>query len=600
MAGIIGLINLFTLYFLTKMKLKAFRVFRYRSIIDSGDCYLSPNDGITILAGQNESGKSSLLEALKHYEDATPCPEAYRDEDISANFPWVRCVYEIEQGDDIYSEILNAKENKPELKQLLESEIISGFIKGLTEIAIDRIISYDTSKYQKPALSRYASYGDFVKKAIAENEISKTVKETDVRFAIGYAVFMIAPKIILFDDFFDLLPDKFYIDDLRKSPKPKGLQAVHNVEAILETDFSNLAKLVDYRAIKQQREYEKTLTADFNERWRQRVGDETGATISVTYQQGGKEEGPYLRFFIQTREGEYLAPEKRSQGFKWFLSFYLHLTAENKSGSSSVLLFDEPGLHLHSKAQYDMLQVFEELSKNNKIIYATHSPYLIDADKLHRVRLVFNTSDKGTTVEKITTKLSGNQKDAMKPIIDAMGMSVAHDFSAAKQKNIIVEGISDYYYFTASKKLMNIDKDFYFMPAMGASNAHLLMELCIGWGLTWLMIFDDSKDTAKDIKKIKTQFFSDDNIIDNKIHVITGCDGIEDIFEVEDIKLAAPEFTRTLGPISKDLKSSGGKELIGRFFLDKVESGEITWDKLSLKAQNHLKEIFSFIEKGFQ
>ena len=43
-----------------------FRIKNYKSIIDSGDCYLS--NGITVLAGKNESGKSSILEALEDFD----------------------------------------------------------------------------------------------------------------------------------------------------------------------------------------------------------------------------------------------------------------------------------------------------------------------------------------------------------------------------------------------------------------------------------------------------------------------------------------------------------------------------------------------------
>ena len=48
------------------MKLKKFRIKNFKSINDSGDCYLT--DTITILAGKNESGKTSILEALEDFD----------------------------------------------------------------------------------------------------------------------------------------------------------------------------------------------------------------------------------------------------------------------------------------------------------------------------------------------------------------------------------------------------------------------------------------------------------------------------------------------------------------------------------------------------
>jgi hypothetical protein len=561
---------------------------------------LSPSDGITIVAGQNESGKSSLLEALMHYEEGTPCLDAYRNEEELDAKPSVICIYTLEKDFDLYNELSQLNDPNARLAPALKTEEFSYFLKKISQrgtIQLARFIgSSKENKY--PIVYQHDIELSIVLKKLKEKEEFQKLSEIDLRILLGTELFRLAPKIILFNEFFDILPDKFYLSDLDGGSKAKGWQAVKNVETILDTNFSTLATASARKITMSHRDYEAKLTADFNERWRQRIGDESGAVISVTFHQGGIEGKPYLSFFIETRKGELLSPEKRSMGFKWFLSFYLHLTAEDKRNSNLILLFDEPGLHLHSKAQYDMLRVFEELSQKNQIIYATHSPYLIDTSKLHRVRLVFNSKDAGTTIEKITTNLSENQKDAIKPIIDALGLSVAHDFSAAKKRNVIVEGISDYYYLTAAKKLCGVEQEFYFMPAMGSPNAHLLMELCIGWGLEWLMIFDE-KGSSKDVRKIKTQFFPHDPDINTKIHTLKGCDGIEDIFEEEDIKLASPGFVRTAATLSKDLSSHGGKELIGRFFLDKVESGEITLDKLSEKAKNHFQEVFAFIEKGF-
>ncbi len=49
------------------MRIKKFRIKNYKSIIDSGDCYM--DDFVTILAGKNESGKTSILEALEDFND---------------------------------------------------------------------------------------------------------------------------------------------------------------------------------------------------------------------------------------------------------------------------------------------------------------------------------------------------------------------------------------------------------------------------------------------------------------------------------------------------------------------------------------------------
>ena len=52
------------------MLFKAFRIKNYKSFIDSGEC--SVQNGVTIFAGQNESGKSNVLSALVKINDKTP------------------------------------------------------------------------------------------------------------------------------------------------------------------------------------------------------------------------------------------------------------------------------------------------------------------------------------------------------------------------------------------------------------------------------------------------------------------------------------------------------------------------------------------------
>jgi len=48
-----------------------------------------------------------------------------------------------------------------------------------------------------------------------------------------------------------------------------------------------------------------------------------------------------------------------------------------------VLLVDEPGVSLHARAQEDVLKVFEDISHKIQIIYTTHSPHLVEINKLH-------------------------------------------------------------------------------------------------------------------------------------------------------------------------------------------------------------------------
>lgn len=77
-------------------KLIKFRITNYKSILDSGDCYFS--DGLSILAGKNESGKTSILEALEDFHQ----DNQIRDDAVpigSEETPEVSVTFEISSSD---------------------------------------------------------------------------------------------------------------------------------------------------------------------------------------------------------------------------------------------------------------------------------------------------------------------------------------------------------------------------------------------------------------------------------------------------------------------------------------------------------------------
>ena len=97
---------------------------------------------------------------------------------------------------------------------------------------------------------------------------------------------------------------------------------------------------------------------------------------------------PYLEFWIKD-EGERLYPKQRSRGVRWFLSFYMELKASASNNNKQlILLVDEPGVSLHARAQEDVLKVFDDIKDKIQVIYTTHSPHLVEINKLHRVLAV--------------------------------------------------------------------------------------------------------------------------------------------------------------------------------------------------------------------
>ena len=79
------------------MKLKSFQIKNYKSIVDTGEVSLSGHDNITVLAGQNESGKSSILEALNAFETGVFDADSKPFTTKGALTQNISCAYEVER-----------------------------------------------------------------------------------------------------------------------------------------------------------------------------------------------------------------------------------------------------------------------------------------------------------------------------------------------------------------------------------------------------------------------------------------------------------------------------------------------------------------------
>jgi AAA ATPase-like protein len=145
----------------------------------------------------------------------------------------------------------------------------------------------------------------------------------------------------------------------------------------------------------------------------------------------------------------------RSAGFVWFFSFLAWYSAEKKKDEPLVLLLDEPGLSLHGRAQEDLLRYFEaEVVTNPKhqLFYTTHSPFMVDAQRFERVRIV---QDKGIDTDGPLPRAEDGTKafndvleagpDSLFPLQGALGYEIYQTLFIGPN-SLVVEGVSDLLY----------------------------------------------------------------------------------------------------------------------------------------------------------
>ena len=206
-------------------------------------------------------------------------------------------------------------------------------------------------------------------------------------------------------------------------------------------------------------------------------------------------DGPYFRIWVSDdrRPDVDIELESRSRGFQWFFSFYLVFLVESDEGhKDAILLLDEPGLHLHPTAQQELMAFFETLSEDNPLIYTTHSPFLIDGARIHRIRPV--TEDE-TGHSRISVDGWPKDRETIFPLQAAAGYAMVRGLFRHK-KNVLVEGMSDYLYLHAlnlhchALGRYGLPEDIYITPCGGTKLVGHVASLFLGQDVRPVVLLD--------------------------------------------------------------------------------------------------------------
>lgn len=107
-----------------------------------------------------------------------------------------------------------------------------------------------------------------------------------------------------------------------------------------------------------------------------------------------RSDGKLPTILLHEKSGEIVDLNSTSAGRRWYFTYYF---MKNTLESGDLFIIDEPAAMLHPLAQKEVLKELLQLeSRGIKVIYSTHSPYLIPSDwkSVHFVAM----TDVGTTV----------------------------------------------------------------------------------------------------------------------------------------------------------------------------------------------------------
>lgn len=540
------------------MLFRAFQIKNYKSFVDSGIC--SIQQGVTIFAGQNESGKSNILTALSKINDKAPvfAPEEYSfGQGMSPEITYYFTLSE--------DEIAELKDAFPNVE--VENEIC------VTVKEKTRSIACDFS---------------------AEGEVADT---TTIETALIQIIEKHLPKFILYKTLTDDIPDTFSAQDTAKTP-------IKRLSKYLDTDFSTI-----FSGKNQQQQRNATqklsriISEDFAAKYKQkdvRLEFDINSTTMSIYIRDKKPNTDEYGYSFQLSQ--------RSTGLRWYLNFYIALKGEDlKQGD--IILVDEPGMYLHPKAQQEMRDILNEESSENQIIYTTHSPYLIDADNVYQIRLVeklgADSDDGYNEVSVIRERIHHSSNiDTLKPIMDAIGYSLGSELNLTYQKVLICEGISDYYYLKALSLICDAELNCGITHANGCNNIGRISSLFQGIGVSEVFSLVDSD--AGGIKE-RTKLLNDG--IFDEAHILTTHENknvgraIEDIFNrdwylKEIFGYTDAEIKKADAVLSKEMQNQkgGAKYIWAKKLFEKAAAGELNANTvLNASGTDLLKKLCDVI-----
>lgn len=197
-----------------------------------------------------------------------------------------------------------------------------------------------------------------------------------------------------------------------------------------------------------------------------------------------------LSLTIRDRTGMEYSFDERSQGLKFFLSYYIQLLAHESptDGKSEILLMDEPDSFLSSDGQRDLLRILEEWAEAHgaarQVLYVTHSPYLINRNHVERIKVLEKgAEDEGTRV------VHDAGQNHYEPLRTALGL-LAGETVFIGNGNLIVEGVGDQVLLVGVSRLLQargasqletIDLNaITIVPAGGADQVPYVVQLARG------------------------------------------------------------------------------------------------------------------------
>lgn len=557
------------------LSLKEVTIHKYKCI--ESEQTFAVDDDITVLVGMNESGKTSILEALaktNYFSDDKdftfntthdyPRKEKKRMEKSGVDPKAVTCKYKISEellnqiSHDIGESVFVQKEFTKTTKYSGKNtflDITTDFDKFIKEKTKALGISSKTLNEKLCKISTLSELEEIIdgyKEEDLKTNLSRLKKYFQNEWKWGTPLDEYVsrlylhpnlPKYLYYDEYY-ALPSRISIEKLQNEQlDSEELKTAKALFDLAEINIDELISADDFEDFKAELEAtEATITEEIFEYWK------TNQNLEIQFDIDKKEKTDsngnrrivehILDIRVRNNRSKVSLPLKnRSKGFNWFFSFLVWFKKiQEDADTNYILLLDEPGLNLHASAQGDLLDFIEHLTTNYQILYTTHSPFMVEPGKLERVRTVVE-SKKGSVV---SDSIQEKDPNTLFPLQAALGYDIAQNLFISKN-NLLVEGVSDLMYLQIMSGVLqeagknSLREDITIVPVGGLEKVSTFVSLLRGNKLNIACLLDSSIDNSSKSsleKLIKEKIIQEKKIVfyDEFVPDFKKAD-VEDVFQ---------------------------------------------------------------------
>lgn len=594
---------------------KSFNIENFKGIRDlSINLQRKPASRIFSLVGLNESGKTTILEALDWFYDCS----SYDPHDLIPKSELLNFNGKI----SVSAKLLFHESDNTALIEFMKKTHKYNIHRIEDEFEVKNVFEYEDSS----CVSKSTEWNVSIIGKTSRMKEAKALSDSESYWdsAVDFIKDSLLPPIIYYPNFLFDFPDKIYLEFITEEDD-KISQIYRDV---IQDVLNSMQKKLDiekhlldrYKSGKQHdrasmasvlQKLSSRIETDVFSIWKDLLKiDRSGLQLTFGQSIEEDEKGLFLQVKVKEGDQDYFIRE-RSLGFRWFFSFILftHFRAfRDVHFKNAVFLLDEPASNLHPTAQTKLLKALENYTSNQSIIYTTHSHHMInpkwlsgtfvvknDAKDYKELDIKYNSYMTNITAVRYFQFVSKNpnDKDFYRPILDAL------DFQPSLLENVpdivILEGKNDYYTlkYLNDNYFENEEFENNLYPSTGKDKTDYIISLYLAWGRNFIVLLDDDRGGRNTYNRLIDEYGVD---VEGKVFKLSNIDpkfksiAMEDVF-VEGDKI---KIQKTIYPDKDKYNKSSFNTAIVDCYINETKI------KLTKFTIDRFRKVFKFINENIK